>query len=1442
MSASHQGNIAAPFRCFLQLLFCICVAISSAWGSPSISECFLHPGRAAQCVTDAFPGFEHCVFLPTDTAPASPTSLSINASCLNVSNQNSTLERDATCSRGAWKYFAACLLAVTSNDSVVPNSTSSGCRPFANEDDCWANVALSAGCAGSLSGICAIGFGYPRANCAALAPSVASAAMCPIANGLLLCDDCTAGMSLTDQVAVAAARTGLQLANIHNEMMVFSNVSAYASSNVSMLLSDLNTFVKANEITVFLCGNDLRHFSSIVDFMAASYSGSSSKFFVTYLRLPLTRSTTSFPGVLFLSGRLDLLTYVAGYTLSRASQSGVILFSSHFPASTFERQFFIGFAAGAQDAVDNVTVVWGTSLPESLAARAVLSVDGISSGSVPQLVYPFLSQEVLAVGIFGDYLQDPATFNNQNTTQSQRLLFSVIGNLNAAVVAQFQAAALGNFVPGLWSGDASATTIESCVFSCHHLTPTVISSMRRSFSLIHRLGTVSGIDYSTGEQAIANSPIQFASPANVTGPKVANIFTQGPPTVVAIDSERIVLLSLDEPSISSRVVLLSMAVGHLQPTYLAAASSTTSPSRRVGYAVATDAESGVVFVSMGYSSETTSVLHGDVWSLTVGRFFQMSTAWVNASIAGSGGEHDPAPRFGHAMVHYDGVLYLFGGATALTAPADIIMHRFNTSASSWMAGGVAAPGSASGRVHHGMVLYEYPAATTWGTTVCRTWIFVAGGRIGADATLVDNLLVYCPSHNVWHEVTLGTSGLIGPKATFCMNILPPKFGSALVILGGSGNETSNVAIHVANGGQGTADMHLLPFNPAPKATSCAAVANSAMKLKADWALVVIYRAKTDLQGQPSNATSLAYYWPAPLSCPGNGASINAFSRLICIPCEENSYSDPTASHCVPCGQGDEHVHPRCAPTANIILIAFTTTLGGLFLIVVIPLAVRGVRSFRNLRRMEQSERVGAELCASVSALKFEGLSVLVSLKHPTRLQRAFLTIVSILVTYLQFMPMWVLAGDRVIPDRRKPSDAYGSRSSPEPRDEDDALPHRMPRVGSSSTVHGKYVPRQEHKHLEHPSDDDEESDRGSVSGTDSNDLPPMSALPLEMRLKRFQHKLLEAWVVVLHINFDSELSACWTVNVPSASKKGKISQKPDLERLTAFASGVTEHVDNFGGLIETQVNHRMIISFNGWRCVRDPELAAVRCAVSICSMVDAFKANAPSQIGSNLAHQPPDGSGLWGSGGGVHCGIASGFAHVGVVGRRYGQFAAILGPHMQDAAAYCNVAEVYNHRVVLPYLKVKTCIGGKIALRVIGEMTSGGSSSTSSRSEGNSIPEATISPRAQSVSSGPQERHFLCRVVGRRRSVGALQLQSLEAFNTLMEYIFQGAKAAAETLLSREGGSGSPTVHASKFGGDRQLLPEDRVEVEAAIVFGGVPRLDPVMRHAPSAAVPSANL
>jgi hypothetical protein len=172
---------------------------------------------------------------------------------------------------------------------------------------------------------------------------------------------------------------------------------------------------------------------------------------------------------------------------------------------------------------------------------------------------------------------------------------------------------------------------------------------------------------------------------------------------------------------------------------------------------------------------------------------------------------------------------------------------------------------------------------------------------------------------------------------------------------------------------------------------------------------------------------------------------------------------------------------------------------------------------------------------------------------------------------------------------------------------------------------------------------------------------------------------------------------------------------------------------------------------------------------------------------------------------------------------------------MQDAVLFGKVAEVYNHRIVLPFLKMKTCVGGKIALRVIGEAKNGGSSSTSSRVEG-ALGEA-ISPRGASVSSGGSERHLLCRVVGRRRSIGAAQLQSLESFNTLMEYVFQGAKAAAETQLAREaGGPSSPTLIKGNASDRRMLLEEDKLEVEAAVAFGSVPLLD-CSGHVPSVTV-----
>ncbi|CUG88070.1 membrane-associated protein, putative [Bodo saltans] len=1437
----------------LQLLFAVFVQIVMLVSSTTnFSNCIDTPDRTTQCIAQAFPGAEQCILMPTWNS-----SLGINASCFDGSVLSNT-----TCSRSGWKLLARCL-AQTVVVVVADNVTVGGCQPFMSEADCWSRVALVADCTGSLSGVCAAGFGFPKVNCTQLSPTLQQTSMCPIANGLLLCNNCTVEMTLTDQVAVVAANSGLKLVNPHNQMYVFPNVTAYGS-DVSSLLEDIATFAYENEVASFLCGNDLPYFAKLVTFMARRYSGSSSKFFVAYLRAPLTASIHSFPNVLFLSGRLDLLAYVAGYTLATASKSKVILYSSHFPTSTFEREFFIGFAGGARDSAENnITILWGTSLPESLAARAALFVDGVSSGSAPQLVYPFLSQPVFGIGTFADYLIDPSTFGGQNTTQSRNLLFSVIGNLNTAIVAQFGAAAVGNFITGLWSGDASAVSVQPCVFSCSNISSTMLGAMRRSFGLVHRLGATTSIDFTTGEFVVARSPLGMTESVNSTGPPLSDLFLTTQPTIVAVNFERIALISLSEPVVSSRVVFYSMAVSHTQPTFLASAS--TAPQRRVDYATSADPVSGQIFVSMGYDATDSASILGDIWSLPVPRFFQMTATWTNIATASSS---PVTPRFGHSMVFYNGTLFVFGGGTVVggdqtTTLAPLIMHRFDVNSSAWRADGATYTGSSSGRVYHGMVTYS-ATPTVWGGVNCSAWLIVAGGRVVAsDAdVLQDDLLFYCPQFDVWHAAQLGTGGgMVGFRQRFCLNILSTSFGNALVIFGGVNSSTvspTTVLADVSSGGDGLVNVDVVDFEPASGSASCVAVANSAMKLADDWALAVVNTPAS------TNDVTLSYYWPTPLSCSPFGSSTNTFSRFACTQCPDQAFSDATATRCIACGRTDDSsVNPRCSDDTNTFLIAFTTSLAAAFLIVVIPLATRAVQSFRNLRRMEQSERIGVELAESISSLDFARLHFLSSLKNPTRLQRAFLTILTILVTYLQFMPNWVLAGNRIRPDRRKATTATdrGDAASPrlrslDPQDshgveDDDSLPHRIPRLNNSTSQRQRSGGRQDNVSLAHPSDDDEED------GDNMGDNLPISSLSIEQRVKRLQNKMLEAWVVILYVKISPEVASSWTVRVASTTRPGGVSERPDLDRLNAFSCGLTERADYFGGLIETSMNNRIVISFNGWRCTHDPELAAVRCAASIGLMVDTFRATSTLKIpddplslggGNNTTAAGGGGQGS----GGIHCGIACGFAHVGIIGRRHGQFSAVLGPPMQEAVMYSSVAALYDQRIVLPFLKMKTCLGGKIALRIIGEVTIGGSSTTSSSSRSNDATgsgafETAISPRALSVSSaGQPERHLLCRVVGKRRSIGAAQLQSLESFNTLMEYVFQGAKAAAETQLLRDGGAGvgregSPLAHLSSAASSHHkstiLLPEDRMEVEAAIAFGSVPRLDTITRHAPSAPV-----
>ena len=1065
--------------------------------------------------------------------------------------------------------------------------------------------------------MCGDYFGFPKRNCSDM-PYELSSFPCPVTNVIQICDACH--QYITNIAIQYYAALGVTSANKFNQVVYFDANSTVFTS-FAQVFNLLDPLVKSLSCNVFLSTTNFIYFNELT----AAYPNA---FFVLSLDTAL-RSTVVPWNYFYISGRMDLLTYVAGATTIGQSRTKIGLWVSDesIGESALRRGLFMGMASsihryGGVSAVPYFIRTQNEAsyfAPTSNFTPAVADVFlSLSAGAI----YPYMKAGY-SMGLITDFLTDTHTFAHANSSESQHLLGSVTADLLGPFRALFSATARGFFQSGVFTGDRSSIFLVPCTYSCAALTQAANSSQRSSFSEILNLQFDLNIDYNFFERALPHQSVPdfVALSQSMTGVDVALM----DPQVQFLSQSTIVILNLR--SREAPVLLFSMELLHVQPSFInSSCIAQAELVGRVGYASAADPLSRQVFVSMGEYSNGTCTPPGNVWYSTVPWTFQVLSTW--APVKTSQGQ-PPAARSGHSLVFFSGGLFVFGGVLC-GGGYDRSIYWLNLSLMEWSKVTPSAPPEQvfpfAAQRTVGLVVNQPTPWSLQGTSVVSSsWLMYVGGSgatfdvaaFGVPSGLFGNGVGQAA--NEWVFLNAGGSKvpILTNVTVLCAAMISTP--TRMILVAGAQGEGFLFSLNWMS-------VETFQWTSPTSTASCTASVNSQL-LAVSLSSVLMFRS-----GFTRSNKSALYF--------------DASVKPACLD-SENKGRSLSQLQCLPCGSGFSAIGEVCTLviTADNLLQIIAGCVVAALVAISAMMGARAYLTQKRLRRLLDGDRIAEKLATCVAKMDVKDLGFLhAAAEEPTRLQRAFLDILDVLTVYLLFLPSWVRDGDRLVPPQP-------STTNPGPR--------RRQSVSLADSSSDTATVKTTHR---------------SSSTSDQFVLRYLQALP--------SGRLFRSQLVFLHIHVPY-------ISNTSAGDDGRLDDFVDVRKLSQLLGTISQLCQQHCGLVEWAACDNVLVSFNGLRSnMRGLQSAAIvahrLCVVMIgdehkdVAINDAFSAPAGT---TTLSLSPIKESRQVHFG--TYCGIASGVATVGVVGRVNGLQSFIDGAVVSDAKTLSRYGRLLNAKVAM---------------------------------------------------------------------------------------------------------------------------------------------------------------
>jgi hypothetical protein len=1093
------------------------------------------------------------------------------------------------------------------------------CSIFKSETHCL-RVSTAPVCGGSLAGMCGDYFGFPLRNCSDMPSAEFSSEHCPVTNVIQICDACH--VFVTNVAMRYYATSGVKSENPFSEVVYF-NGDRLKYTSFALLRRDLDVLVQKLSCRVFLTSSAYVYFHHLRE----AYS---SAFFVVTLDTPLPNIVVP-SNLFYFSGRLDLLTYIAGATLvgESARRRGVWISNETTGESGLRRVLFMGMASAVHNyGGPNATPIFLRTQMEAFALRerdrllrdssSANVFDFVLSLSASS-IFPFL-KEAYTMGIITDFLTD-ANFQRSGVDMEKRhLLGSATADLFSPIRALFTGTARGFFQSGVFTGDVSSMILVPCSpdVSCSEMSVEANSSQIRAFREMLDMKFDLKILYNFFERSLPEIAVPASSHTPLSGIAPLSSAVTGlmvwmeNPQVLFVTSSVIILLNLQSETFP--LLTFSLETLHVQQSYITPQSAVLELVGRRRYASAVDPTSGTVFVSMGMNPDGTLVSAGDVWSAKFPWTFYLEPTFGRIDAAGGA---PPAARVGHSLLYHQDTLYLFGGYLCGDDCGDIFALNISTGVWRRMpqleeaAAHRTFPQLTGGSMGEqrrtvGLVLAR---STILGNLKGSAWLLYFGGA-GADfdvaafrlPTVSDEPAGDSASSDVGQWVFLNSTGrgeaLLRNVTVMCAAVVHTP--SEVILVVGSRGEWFLFNLDFTQ-------AEIFSWGELPPSTSCAAAANAQLAVNSHSTALLFHSGMSRITGGSNNDTNTAWVFRSLRSpdCHLLDRHVISFSGLQCVECPAGLVASAYGQCVAP-------------PNTGYMVIILSTVASALFLFTA-TLRLRAFLIQQRLNRLLDAERIAEKLADCVADMNLKDLQFLYSaIEVPNRMQRAFLEILDVLSVYLLFIPMWVRLADHFA-ESTTSDDPVSARSTP--RRKSVVFLESLPE--NSSSIERPHVRQTVHSLRQLPS--------GNV----------------------FRTK-----VVVMTTQIRGQLAVLSSTDSVSA-----------LSEVLSFISDVTR---DCGGILEWTTGDTAIASFNGLRRNISGVLSAARAAARIsefaAARVGALLLSHPSSPSRPKPVLPRC----------VSSGIAEAAGLAGVVGRVHGLHSYLKSPAVQESATLASMARAMD--------------------------------------------------------------------------------------------------------------------------------------------------------------------
>eukprot|EP00759_Apiculatamorpha_spiralis_P037849 PhF_6_TR37498/c0_g1_i3/m.55360 len=638
----------------------------------------------------------------------------------------------------------------------------------------------------------------------------------------------------------------------------------------------------------------------------------------------------------------------------------------------------------------------GVRLGGVLYSRGADVIFGAAGGTGSASILS-LSNRTFVIGVDNDEYY--TTFINATQIQKKNLLGSAIKRVDVAVSYSIREAIEHRFVSGWKSLDITVDGVglSDCHDSCSAVDGNTRLTLQSYIDNLKRGAIGTNVDPASGYVQLTTNASTMIDLSNHFGTPLVLQSSK----IALLGDNRLVLLSKNW----SQIAFFNIKGNSLDYGEYAALGASVTPESRVDFTFVSAGDAGYLFG--GKTQQIFPTVLGDLWSLTfpcvVTGLCGASPTWEQINVT------SPGYRFGHTCVmNATTAMVCFGGSDeGAQITNDVFV--FTLSNHTWTTHAVGA-----GTVGSVPPPRQYHAATMWNPATFSKFYSAEPSMIVYGGRSIRKL------NDMWmlSLVTLKWTAIVvtGTSPTARLSPCLVSFDSRLYLSMGTGEDGLLQDSWIFSSAHDQWIQTQAPkFTSTSGPVSCIAIApptSTDIRERGMPKYVTTFHSVFTLADGLTSAQSFTLRTLPAVTCNETAGVFLPPDGLQCFGCGKGYVA--TKTECVACSQLSSEAQsahrdqcPTFVDSLDVGLIV-GVMIGGLT-VLLLPLIWYGTRNYRKMRKLLDNNKVATELAESIANLKFDEVQYLDNIENPTRIQKAFISIVSNIKVYKSYMPQTLFA-------------------------------------------------------------------------------------------------------------------------------------------------------------------------------------------------------------------------------------------------------------------------------------------------------------------------------------------------------------------------------------------------------------------------------------------------